>query len=137
MEKITYDGELDVSLADNFAAVLFNILDPLVVVFKSIGRDTKNLDIACSKVFSTTTDLTELGSANGREIARVGEEDGPRITDPFVELDRTCGGFSLKIWGDRTKAERRHYWMTKLGEMGDLIDSIWSLFIVLDSNPND
>ena len=33
----------------------------------------------------------------------------PRITDPFMELDRTGSGLSLKVRGDVSKAKRGHF----------------------------
>ena len=63
----TYDGVVDVGWAE-LGAVLFDILDPSMVLIKIIGRETNELHAASGKVLGTTSDFTELGGANGGKV---------------------------------------------------------------------
>jgi len=90
------DGELDVSWA-NFRANFVDILDPVLMRTEVVGRETNDFDISSSKVRSTTSDLSELGRANGCKVGGVGEENRPRVADPLVELDGTLCGLGFEI----------------------------------------
>lgn len=74
----TYDGELHVSWAD-LSSVRFDVLDPALVFFETIGRNTDNLDVSGREICGTASDFTELGCANRGEVSRMGEEDGLAI----------------------------------------------------------
>jgi hypothetical protein len=63
----------------NLATVFVDVLHPLLVLVKAVGRDTNNLDVALREVVSTTSNLTELSSADGSEVSRVGKEDSLRL----------------------------------------------------------
>ena len=56
--------------------IFVDVLDPLVVIVETVGRDADHLDVAPCKVARTARDLAELGGADGGEISGVGEEDG-------------------------------------------------------------
>ena len=43
--------------------------------------------------------VAELGGADGGEIFGVGEEDGPAVADPFVEIDGALGSFGGEVGG--------------------------------------
>jgi hypothetical protein len=104
------------------------------VVFQAVGRYSDKLDIALSKFISTASDLAELSGANGREVSWMREENRlqvttltcqlvrgsfiyetahPRVTDPFMELDRSSSGLCLEIGGDTSETKGGHcivYW---------------------------
>jgi len=105
--RIGYNRELDISGAV-LGAVLVDIHNPFVVILEIIGRNTDDLDIALCKVVCATSDLAELGGADRGEVSGMREEDGPRTTDPFVELDQTSCSLSLEIGGDATETEGGH-----------------------------
>lgn len=74
----TYNRKLNISRS-NLATVFVDVLHPLLVLIKAVGRDTKNLDITLREVLSTTCNLTELSGADGSEVSGVGEEDSLRL----------------------------------------------------------
>ena len=55
---------------------------------------------------STPRETVSKGK-NIREIARVGEEDSPIVSDPLVKLDGTCGRLCLEVRRNASKSERR------------------------------
>jgi len=101
------DGVVDTGWAD-LGAERLDILDPSVVLLEAIGRETDELHATISKVLGTTSDFTKLGGADGGKVIGMGEEDSPRVTDPFVELDWAGSGLSLEIRGDASKTQVRH-----------------------------
>ena len=74
MIQDTHDGELDIGRG-NFAAEGVDVLDPLMVLLEAISGDTNDLDVSLLEVFSTSSDLAELSSADGGKVSRVREED--------------------------------------------------------------
>lgn len=65
---------------------------------ESVGGDTDDFYVAVSEIGPTSGDFSKFGGANGGEITRMGEEDSPGVTNPFVEFNgpSRCNGF--KIW---------------------------------------
>ncbi len=72
---LIYNGELDIGRS-KLGAIFVDILDPCMVVLETIGRDTDHLHITGCKIRSAASDFTKLSGADGREIARVREQDG-------------------------------------------------------------
>ena len=70
-----YNRELDIGGAV-LGTELVDVLDPLVVIVETVGRNTDDLDVTLCKVGSTASDLAELSSANRGEISGMREEDG-------------------------------------------------------------
>jgi len=97
------DRELHVSRA-SLGSILVDIFDPFVVFFQSVCGNTDEFDVALSEVFRAPGDFTELSGAHWGEVTGVREQNGPGVTDPFVELDRSCGGFGCKIRGSISEA---------------------------------
>lgn len=60
-------------------------------------NQTNHLDTALLKLALHLRKGTQLGGANGSEIGRVGEKDGPAVADELVEVDLALGGQSLKV----------------------------------------
>jgi len=103
------DRELNIGLrARGLAAKVVDVRDPLVVGFEGIGRKADDLDTTLVKLGLLARYLAELGGADGGEVGRVGEEDGPRGADPLVELDRALRRLSLKVGRDAAKSESGH-----------------------------
>ena len=74
MIQDTHDGELDIGRG-NFAAEGVDVLNPLMVLLEAISGDTNDLDVSLLEVLSTSSDLTEFGSADGGKVARVREQN--------------------------------------------------------------
>lgn len=101
------DGELHVGWSVSRAEVV-DIFDPLAVVFEAIGRNSNEFNIALSKVTSAASDLAELSGADGCKVSGMREENRPRVTNPFVELDRSSSSLCFKIRGDISEAKGGH-----------------------------
>lgn len=74
MVQDTHDGVLDIGGSD-LGAERVNVLDPFMMLLEAIGRDANDLYISLLEVLGTSSNLTELGSADGGEVSRVREED--------------------------------------------------------------
>lgn len=96
---ISYNGELNVCGGD-LSAVLVDVFYPLLVLIKSIGGNTNNLDVALLKIGSTSGDFTKLSGTNRGEISGVREKYSPGVANPVMEFDRTSGGLSLEVGGN-------------------------------------
>ena len=53
--------------------------------------------------------VAELGRADRGEVLGVGEEHGPRVADPVVELDRAFGGLGLEVRGGVAKLQSHFF----------------------------
>jgi len=101
-------GIFDMGWADILSAKLLNILDPSLVLFEAVGRETNDFHTTISKVFGATSNFAKLSGADRGKIIRMGEENGPFVPDPFVELYWALGGLSLEIRSDASKTQVRH-----------------------------
>ena len=54
--------------AGSLGAERLDILNPSIVLFEAVGRETDKLHATSSKVLGTTSDFTELSGANGRKV---------------------------------------------------------------------
>lgn len=70
-----YNREVDIGGAE-LGTIVANVLDPLVVVFETVGRDADHLDVALCKIVLATGDLAELGGADRCKVTGVREENG-------------------------------------------------------------
>lgn len=71
---MTDDGELDVCWS-NFATVVIDVLNPLVMVFEAVGGDSNHLDIALGEVWGAARNLPKLSRADGGKISRMREQN--------------------------------------------------------------
>ena len=78
------DGEFEVG-AGNFV----DVLDPAVVGLDVVGTQTDELDTTLGELRLELGESAELGGANGGKVIRVGEENGPLVTQEGVEVDGT------------------------------------------------
>jgi hypothetical protein len=60
---------------------LVNVLDPLVVLGKSVGGKSDQLDVAGIELGTELGEGSKLGGADGGEVGGVREEDTPGVTD--------------------------------------------------------
>jgi len=44
----------------------------------------------------------------------VAEQHGPRVTDPFMKVDFTVSGVSIKVWHNVTKFQVGHFGSKKV-----------------------
>lgn len=109
LRRTTHDRELDIG-GPSLGSKLIDVHDPFVVVLEAVGGDSDDFDVARGKVFGSACNLAELGRADGREVARVREQDSPRVANPLVELDRTGGCLGFEVRGDVTEAKGRHFY---------------------------
>lgn len=99
--RVGDDGESELG-----SGYLVDVLDPSVVGFDIVGAQANELDAASSELRLELSESTELGGANGGEVIRVREQDGPAVANEFVESNRTVGGLSSEVGGSRAKAKR-------------------------------
>ena len=122
-QKGAYNRELNVRRT-NGGSDFVDVFYPLLMRLEAIGRETDQLYTPLLEVGGSTCNLTELSCANGCEIGRVREEDGPGVSNPIMEfngslLNRTnmsldiyeiemtanFGGLCFKIRSDTTESE--------------------------------
>jgi len=69
------------------------------VVLDGIDREADDLGSALGELAFEAGHGAEFGGADGGEVLGVGEEDGPVVADPLVELDGAVGGVGRKVGG--------------------------------------
>ena len=62
-----------------------------------VDREADDLDAAAVELGLDPGHVAELGRADRREALGVGEQHGPRVADPVVEVDRPLGGLGLEV----------------------------------------
>ena len=67
---------------------LLDVPRPALVRVHGVDRQAEAPDPTLVELRLEPRDVAELGGADGREVARVGEQDRPAIPHPLVELDR-------------------------------------------------
>ncbi len=70
------------------------------MAFGVVDRDADDLDAPCLPLGVQLRNGPELRGADGREILRVAEQDGPTVADPVMEPDRPLAGVGLEIGND-------------------------------------
>lgn len=91
---VSNDGKTEVRLRD-----FVNVLHPSAMGFDRVGGKTDELDPTLGKFGFQFGKGAELGGAHWSIIFRMRKEDDPFVADEFVEVDRTCGGVGLEVWG--------------------------------------
>jgi hypothetical protein len=66
------------------------------VVVERVDGEPDDLHVAAVEVRLDLRHVAELGGADRREVARVREQDRPRVADPVVEADPDLGGLASK-----------------------------------------
>jgi hypothetical protein len=103
-EHVVELGDLEVDIADHGVVdgVAGDVLDvdgPPCVVLDGIDREADDLGSALGELTFEAGHGAEFGGADGGEVLGVGEEDGPVVADPLVELDGAVGGVGRKVGG--------------------------------------
>ena len=75
------------------------------MAFDGVDGEADDLGAALGELLLEAGDGAEFGGADGREVLGVGEENGPAVADPFVEVDGPLGGFGGEIGGNIVDAE--------------------------------
>lgn len=114
------DGELEVGAGD-----LVDVLDPFTVGAEVVGAlddifsqlqnsttvrslhvsrnvstyQTNHLDVALLEFILQLGESTQFGGADGGKVGRVGEKDGPAVSDKLVEVDVAVGGLGREVGG--------------------------------------
>lgn len=76
-----------------------------------VGGETDQLDVSFGELWLKLCESAQLSCANWSVVFWMGEEYGPFVANPFMEIDRPCGGFCLEIGSGGPKAksiERSH-----------------------------
>ena len=76
-----------------------DVLDPEKMLCDAICRQAKRFYIALLELGGQLRCPSDLGRADGGEIAGVAEEEDPSLVDPVVKADFTRRCFSGEVWG--------------------------------------
>lgn len=60
---------------------------------------TNHLDVALLEFILQLGESTQLGGADGGKVGRVGEEDGPAVSDKLVKVNVAVGGLGREVGG--------------------------------------
>ena len=101
-------GVADDGVVDLVAADVLDVLLPLAVAVDGVDREADDLGSALRELVLESGDGTEFGGADGSEVLGVRKENGPSVTDPFMEVNRSLGGLSGEIGGNVINAERHN-----------------------------
>ncbi|MCY1350079.1 hypothetical protein D9M69_363020 [compost metagenome] len=82
-----------------------DIADPLAVVADRVDGKAHHLGVALVELGLEPGHVAQLGGADRGEVLRVGEQDGPLVADPLVEVEGAFGGFCGEIGGFVTNAD--------------------------------
>ena len=76
---------------------LLDVARPLGVVVERVDGEPDDLHVPAVELGLDAGHVAELGGAYGREVARMREQDRPRVADPVVEADPALGGVRLEV----------------------------------------
>ena len=101
-EHVVELGDLEFGVADHgvvdlVAGDVLNVDGPLGVALDGIDGEADDLGSALGELAFEASHGAELGGADGGEVLGVGEEDGPVVTDPLVEVDGALGGVGGEV----------------------------------------
>lgn len=65
-------------------------------------HQANHLHTALIKLILHLRKSAQLGCADGGEVGRVGEQDGPAVANELVEVNLALGGQCLEVGGYRT-----------------------------------
>src|SRR5205823_1256011 len=95
-------GDVQVRIADHGVAdfVALRFLDvggPFAVIRDRVYAEADDLAVAFFELLLHAGQVTQFGSADGREVFRMREEHAPGIANELVEADASLSGFRLEI----------------------------------------
>ena len=83
------------------------------VTFHRVTWQSCQLDSTLLELSRQFLHSSKFSSADRCVISRVAEQHGPRVTDPFMKVDFTVSGISIKVWHNVTKFQVRHFGRAK------------------------
>jgi hypothetical protein len=109
-EHVIELGDLQLGVADEWvvdlvSADIFDVLLPLAVAVDGVDGEADDLGVALRELLFEACHGAELGGADGREVLGVGEENGPAVPDPFMEVDCALRGLGGEIGSNIVDAE--------------------------------
>jgi len=72
---------------------------------EGVGGETNQLNTALGELGLQTSELAELGGADGSVVLGVGEEDDPVVTNELMEVNGAGSGVGLEVGGNRAQTE--------------------------------
>ncbi len=96
------DGQIRVTdqrIVDRVPLRFLDVADPVFMIADRIDAEPDDLRVAPVEFRLEAGHVSQFGSADGREILRVREQDRPFIPDPVVKPDRPFGGFGGEVRG--------------------------------------
>lgn len=75
------------------------------VRFDCVGRETDQLNASLGKLGLKLCESAQFGCADWSVVLGMGEENGPLIANPFMEINWACGGFGLEVGCSGPEAE--------------------------------
>src|SRR5690606_1323868 len=72
-----------------------------------VDRQGDDLDAALGKLVFQFGGQAQLGGANRGEVRRVGTQNAPAVTQPFVEANATFTGILLEVGGNIAQQDSR------------------------------
>jgi hypothetical protein len=76
---------------------LFHITNPSLMVIHGVNAQSNDLSTTFVELWFQAGQVAKLGRADGREVLRVREQDGPFVSDPFVKSNRPFSAFGREI----------------------------------------
>lgn len=77
--------------------VRLDVIDPAMVRLHAITRQSDQLDSSLGELLAESLDSAQLSGADRSEVSGVGEEDGPALSYPGVEINLSLGGLSREV----------------------------------------
>ena len=104
MDHVVELRDLEIGVGDdrkNQIGVLrvVDVLDPARVFGGSIGGQAERLHIALLELVGELRGATHFGSADGREVGGMAEEEDPAVARPFMQADLAILGVDGEIGG--------------------------------------
>jgi hypothetical protein len=76
-----------------------DIVQPALMIGDRVDAQRDDFGVTLLEVGLQARHVAELGRADGREVLRMREENGPVIADPIVEVDFAFRGVGAEVWG--------------------------------------
>src|SRR5438094_3359632 len=94
---------VEISVADNWVIrrVALRFLDvrgPSFMIAGRIDGQSDDLHVSAVELWLDPRHIAEFGRADRGEVLRVGEQDGPGVVDPVMEVHPSLSGFCLEVW---------------------------------------
>merc|ERR1719186_1993698 len=80
-----------------------DVLDPTIMGLHLVTGQGNELHTPLVEFVAELLDPSELGGADGGVVSWVGEEDGPAVLDPAVEVNIALSGVGGEVWNNISK----------------------------------